>query len=188
MHRFHDVATQYLENYLGCRRMLERYKTAFTPKLYLAETVGRSINSQLLQSLNFNNVGILRPAYPAQTELEIVTLEQLVPKDHLLRCSTSTSGLISFAKRHSICIARTMAALPLIRSCCSRCCSLVTCSGFAPNLSQCRLRLVSRLSPDRQGAGCLDAVAEPSSPLCRDGYRATHLRRHRRTSDRTQAD
>lgn len=33
----------------------------------------------------FYNVGMLKPAYPAQTELEIVTLEQLVPKDHLLR-------------------------------------------------------------------------------------------------------
>lgn len=33
----------------------------------------------------FYNVGMLKPAYPAQTELEMVTLEQLVPKDHLLR-------------------------------------------------------------------------------------------------------
>ena len=31
------------------------------------------------------DVGMLKPAYPAQTELEMVTLEQLVPKDHLLR-------------------------------------------------------------------------------------------------------
>jgi hypothetical protein len=44
MRRFHDVATQYLENYLGWRRMLERYKTAITPKLCLAEALGRSIN------------------------------------------------------------------------------------------------------------------------------------------------
>ena len=28
---------------------------------------------------------MLKPAYPAQIELEMVTLEQLVPKDHLLR-------------------------------------------------------------------------------------------------------
>jgi len=28
---------------------------------------------------------MLKPAYPGQTELEMVTLEQLVPKDHLLR-------------------------------------------------------------------------------------------------------
>ena len=28
---------------------------------------------------------MLKPAYPAQTELEMVTLEQLVPQDHLLR-------------------------------------------------------------------------------------------------------
>lgn len=39
MRRFHGVATQYLENYLGWRRMLERYKTAITPKLCLAEAV-----------------------------------------------------------------------------------------------------------------------------------------------------
>jgi hypothetical protein len=30
----------------------------------------------------FYNIGILKPAYPAQTELEMVTLEQLVPKYH----------------------------------------------------------------------------------------------------------
>lgn len=45
MRRFHGVATKYLENYLGWRRMLERYKTAITPKLCLAEAMGRSINS-----------------------------------------------------------------------------------------------------------------------------------------------
>ena len=45
MRRFNGVATQYLENYLGWRRMLERYKTAITPKLCLAEAVGRCINS-----------------------------------------------------------------------------------------------------------------------------------------------
>lgn len=45
MRRFHGVATQYLENYLGWRRMLERYKTAITPQLCLAEATGRSINS-----------------------------------------------------------------------------------------------------------------------------------------------
>lgn len=45
MRRFHGVATQYLENYLGWRRMLERYKTSITPKLCLAEAMGRSINS-----------------------------------------------------------------------------------------------------------------------------------------------
>jgi transposase-like protein len=45
MRRFHGVATKYLENYLGWRRMLERYKTAITPKLCLAEAQGRPINS-----------------------------------------------------------------------------------------------------------------------------------------------
>ncbi|MDD3483618.1 hypothetical protein, partial [Azovibrio restrictus] len=41
--------------------------------------------SNRLGALIFYNVGMLKPAYPAQTELEMVTLEQLVPKDHLLR-------------------------------------------------------------------------------------------------------
>lgn len=45
MHRFHGVAIQYLENYLGWRRMLERYKTTITSTLCLAEALGRPINS-----------------------------------------------------------------------------------------------------------------------------------------------
>lgn len=45
MHRFHGVATKYLENYLGWRRMLERYKTAITPALCLAEAAGQPLNS-----------------------------------------------------------------------------------------------------------------------------------------------
>lgn len=45
MRRFHGVATKYLDNYLGWRRMLERYKTAITPQLCLAEATGRFINS-----------------------------------------------------------------------------------------------------------------------------------------------
>lgn len=38
-----------------------------------------------LVALFFYNLDMLKPAYPAQTELEMVTLEQLVPTDHLLR-------------------------------------------------------------------------------------------------------
>ena len=45
MRRFHGVATRYLESYLGWRRMIERYKTAITPQLCLAEAAGRPINS-----------------------------------------------------------------------------------------------------------------------------------------------
>lgn len=45
MRRFHGVATRYLENYLGWRRMLERYKTAITPALCLAEATGQPLNS-----------------------------------------------------------------------------------------------------------------------------------------------
>ena len=45
MCRFHGVATKYLENYLGWRRMLERYKNMVTPALCLAEATGRPINS-----------------------------------------------------------------------------------------------------------------------------------------------
>lgn len=45
MRRFHGVATRYLENYLGWRRMLERYQSAISPRLCLAEAAGRAINS-----------------------------------------------------------------------------------------------------------------------------------------------
>ena len=45
MRRFHGVATKYLENYLGWRRMLERYKTTITPAICLAEAIGRPLNS-----------------------------------------------------------------------------------------------------------------------------------------------
>lgn len=43
MQRFHGVATKYLENYLGWRRMLERYKHAINPAACLAEAIGRPI-------------------------------------------------------------------------------------------------------------------------------------------------
>ena len=41
MIRFHGVATKYLANYLGWRRMLERYREGMTPELCLLEAVGR---------------------------------------------------------------------------------------------------------------------------------------------------
>lgn len=50
MYRFHGVATKYLENYLGWRRMLERYKTGLTPWLCLKEAVGRPMYQQLIQT------------------------------------------------------------------------------------------------------------------------------------------
>lgn len=42
MRRFHGVATRYLVNYLGWRRMLERYSTAMCPAHCLQEAVGRT--------------------------------------------------------------------------------------------------------------------------------------------------
>ena len=51
MRRIHDVASQYLEDHLGWRRMVQRHKTAMTPKSCLAEAVGRPINRQFPQSL-----------------------------------------------------------------------------------------------------------------------------------------
>lgn len=45
MRHFHGVATKYLEDYLGWRRMIERYSTSITPATCLAEAVGRPINS-----------------------------------------------------------------------------------------------------------------------------------------------
>lgn len=41
MVRFHGVATKYLVNYLGWRRMLERYTTRIQPEFCLHEAVGR---------------------------------------------------------------------------------------------------------------------------------------------------
>jgi transposase-like protein len=40
MYRFHGVATKYLGNYLGWRRMLERYSPGITSRLCLQEAVG----------------------------------------------------------------------------------------------------------------------------------------------------
>ena len=48
MLRFHGVATKYLANYLGWRRMLERYRRAITPEQCLFEAVGRA--QQLMQT------------------------------------------------------------------------------------------------------------------------------------------
>lgn len=45
MRRFHGVATKYLENYLGWRRMLERYKNTITPSACLAEAAGQPLYS-----------------------------------------------------------------------------------------------------------------------------------------------
>lgn len=41
MRRFNGVATKYLDNYLGWRRLLERYRDAISPALCLNEAVGR---------------------------------------------------------------------------------------------------------------------------------------------------
>lgn len=41
MRRFNGVATQYLENYLGWRRLLERHRETISPSLCLNEAVGR---------------------------------------------------------------------------------------------------------------------------------------------------
>lgn len=43
MGRFHGVATKYLVNYLGWRRMLERYKSRIEPEFCVQEAVGRPI-------------------------------------------------------------------------------------------------------------------------------------------------
>lgn len=48
MKRFHGVATKYLGNYLGWRRMLERY-SHISPEICLFEAVGR-MPQQLLQT------------------------------------------------------------------------------------------------------------------------------------------
>jgi transposase-like protein len=50
MDRFHGVATRYLENYLGWRRMLERYRQDISPGLCLGEALGRVQSQQLMQT------------------------------------------------------------------------------------------------------------------------------------------
>lgn len=45
MRRFHGVATKYLPNYLGWRRMLERYGSSISPQFCMAEALGRPINN-----------------------------------------------------------------------------------------------------------------------------------------------
>lgn len=48
--RFHGVATKYLENYLGWRRMLERYHQNISPIACLCEALGRFQSQQLIQT------------------------------------------------------------------------------------------------------------------------------------------
>ena len=50
MRRFHGVATKYLENYLGWRRMLERYRQNLSPGVCLQEALGRYSSQQLTQT------------------------------------------------------------------------------------------------------------------------------------------
>ena len=50
MQRFHGVATKYLENYLGWRRMLERYRQSISPTDCLHEAMARLQVQQLIQT------------------------------------------------------------------------------------------------------------------------------------------
>lgn len=40
MQRFHGVATRYLPNYLGWRRLLERFNNSLTPEIFLRHAIG----------------------------------------------------------------------------------------------------------------------------------------------------
>ncbi|WP_230847337.1 hypothetical protein [Burkholderia mallei] len=53
---------------------------------------------------------MLKTPMPTQHELEMVTLEELVPKDHLLRQIDAAVDFESSARRWRICIARQRAA------------------------------------------------------------------------------
>jgi hypothetical protein len=44
------VATKYLTNYLGWRRLLERYKTQLNPLICLGESLGHTNVQQLTQT------------------------------------------------------------------------------------------------------------------------------------------
>jgi hypothetical protein len=50
MKRFHGVATKYLENYLGWRRMLERYRQRLSAGICRREALGRYSLQQLIQT------------------------------------------------------------------------------------------------------------------------------------------
>jgi hypothetical protein len=50
MARFHGVATKYLENYLGWRRMIERYLQKLSPAVCLCEALGRWEPQQLMRT------------------------------------------------------------------------------------------------------------------------------------------
>jgi transposase-like protein len=50
MARFHGVATKYLENYLGWRRMIERYLQKLSPAVCLCEALGRWESQQLMRT------------------------------------------------------------------------------------------------------------------------------------------
>jgi len=47
---FHGVATKYLTNYLGWRRLLERYKAQLNPLIFLGESLGYTDMQQLTQT------------------------------------------------------------------------------------------------------------------------------------------
>lgn len=123
----------------------------------------------------------------------MVTLEQLVPKDHFLRLLDWHIRFDFIPKRYSTCTASTTAGhssggvvqdavrLQPVRD-------LLRSATGEGNRAQCRLPLISRLSYDVQGAGCLDAVPEPLSALCRNRHRTADFRRHCRAGYRAQAD
>ncbi len=46
MARFHGVATKYLANYLGWRRMLERYRQSILPAHCLQEALGEGFTTR----------------------------------------------------------------------------------------------------------------------------------------------
>ncbi len=47
MHRFHGVATHYLANYLGWRRLIDQTKKPLTPQTFLLAALGFSGDQQL---------------------------------------------------------------------------------------------------------------------------------------------
>ncbi|MNE88562.1 ISXO2-like transposase domain protein [compost metagenome] len=50
MSRFHGVATKYLANYLGWRRLLERYGSEINPLICMRESLGMLTPQQLTQT------------------------------------------------------------------------------------------------------------------------------------------
>jgi hypothetical protein len=78
---------------------------------------------------------MLKDPSPQQHELEMVTLEELVPSNHLLRQIEAALDFSFIASAFVIFTARIMVGLRLIRCCSSRPCLSAICLAFVASAS-----------------------------------------------------